>query len=137
MRLLILLALLPLFTACSTINVQRMPSADLSHYRRFFVQNRLNDNHAIDELIAAELRARGYDASSGPLTMMPDNTQILIDYDARWTWDFHSYLVDLSITARKAYADTILATGTFHHPGLTPKSPETMVSSLLDGFFEK
>lgn len=135
MRLFLLLLTLPLLAACSSVTTRRDPGAKLGQYQRFFVEQRLNDNHATGDLIAAELRARGLQADCGPVTMMPDDTQVLISYDARWTWDFHSYLIDLSMTARHARTEKVIATGNFHHPGLTPKKPEAMIRKILDDFF--
>lgn len=136
-RLLGLALLLSLFTACSSMNARRNPAVPLNQFQRFYVEQRLNDNHGIGERIAADLRARGYTATCDHLTMMPENTEVLITYDARWSWDFRSYLINLEITARRAYANAaaIIATGNYHHPGVTSKSPETMIRSLLDDFF--
>jgi hypothetical protein len=134
-RLLGLALLLSLFSGCSTMNARRNPAVPLDQFKRFYVEQRLNDNHGIGERIAADLRARGYTATCGHLTMMPDNTEVLITYDARWSWDFRSYLINLDITARRAYANAIIATGNYHHPGVTNKPPETMIRALLDDFF--
>lgn len=131
-----LFLLLPvLFAGCSSVNARRHPEIKLNQFQRFYIEQRLNDNHSVGELIAADLRSRGYSATCGHLTMMPEDTEVLITYDARWTWDFRSYLINLDITARRAYANTILASGNYHHPGVTNKSPETMIRALLDDFF--
>jgi hypothetical protein len=135
MRLLLLSLVLPLLVACSSLTSHRDPAVRLSQFKRFYVEQRLNDNHATGDLIAAALRARGYLADCGPLTMMPKETEVLINYDARWTWDFHSYLIDLDITVRRAFSDKILAAGSYHHPGVTPKKPAVMINALLDKFF--
>lgn len=136
MRLLLSLLLVSVLTGCASVIAHRDPKVDLGKFQRFFVERRLNDNHATDEIIAADLRARGYTASCGPITMMPEDTQVVIQYDARWNWEFRSYLIDLSITVRRAYAETILATGNYHNPGLTNKKSEAMVHTLLNDFFK-
>ena len=136
MRFLLLLLTLPLLAACSSMTSRHDPAVKLNQFKRFYVKQQLNDNHATGDLIAAELRARGYQADCGPLTMMPAQTEVLIYYDARWTWDFHSYLIDLSITARRTFSDKMLATGSYHHPGATPKKPGKMINALLDAFFK-
>lgn len=134
-RLLGLALLLSLCSGCSSMNARRNPAVALGQFQRFYVEQRLNDNHGIGERIAADLRSRGYSATCGHLTMMPADTEVLITYDARWSWDFRSYLINLDITARRAYANAIIATGNYHHPGITNKSPETMIRALLDDFF--
>lgn len=136
MRLLLSFLFLAFLTGCASVTAHRDPKVRLAQFHRFFVEHRLNDNHATDEMIVDDLRARGYTAASGPITMMPEDTQVIIQYDARWTWEFRSYLIDLDFTARRAYADTILATGNYHNPGITSKKPEKMVHALLDEFFK-
>jgi len=39
----------------------------------------------------------GYDASCGPLTMMPEKVDALLSYEERWGWDFRSYLIELRV----------------------------------------
>lgn len=136
MRVLIPLLILSLFTACSSVDARRDPAVDINDFKHFYVEQRLNDNYATGELIAADLRRRGFDATCGHLTMMPSNVQVVITYDARWTWDFRSYLIDLTISANQAHSNKPLATGSYHQPGLIPKEPAKLIKTLLDGFFE-
>ncbi len=136
MRALLLLLLLPLLASCSSINARNNPTIDLKQYTRFFVEHRLNDNNATDAKIAAELRRRGYMATHGPLTMMPNDTQVVITYDAHWTWDFHSYLINLNITAMQAHSNKMIATGTYRQSGILPKSAEKMIQVLFTDFLE-
>src|SRR4051812_45211719 len=64
---------------CNSMQTSRkvMP---LDAFPRIFVVEELNDNHHLDALIVAELRRLGRDASSGPRTMMPDNTDAVVTY---------------------------------------------------------
>ena len=55
---------------------------------------------AADGLLVAELRRLGREASSGPMTMMPQNTEAVLTYDARWEWNFKTYLVELNLELR-------------------------------------
>ena len=48
-----------------------LPKADIGSQKHIFVERRLADNYGVAEEIARQLRAMGYDASSGALTMMP------------------------------------------------------------------
>jgi len=65
LRRFILLALLAgLFSGCSSVNSRQV--VELGRFQRFYVERRLNENNRVDELIAAEIRARGHIAGSGP-----------------------------------------------------------------------
>ncbi|MCF7688091.1 MAG: hypothetical protein K9M98_05345 [Cephaloticoccus sp.] len=136
MRTFLVLLIFPLLTACSSMTSRRNPAVDITQYKRFYVEQRLNDNNSTAALIAADLRARGYVAGHGPLTMMPDDAQVLVTYDARWTWDFRSYLIDLNITAALPHSNKMIATGSYHQPGIRPKDATKMIHILLNGFFK-
>mgnify|MGYP003335330613 CR=1 FL=1 len=56
------LVLLGLLAGCSSVNSRQV--VDLGRFQRFYVERRLNENNHLDELIAAELRARGRVAGS-------------------------------------------------------------------------
>lgn len=135
MRHFLILLTLTFLTACSSTDVRRDSKVDLHQYKRFYVEHRLNDNNGVDAMIAADLKQRGFDATYGHLTMMPDDAQILITYDARWTWDFHSYLIDLEISAKHAKTRNLIATGSTHHAGITKKRPEKMIHAIFKKFF--
>lgn len=137
MRLILSLLILAFFSAgCASKTAHLNPSLKLSQYKRIYVEKRLNDNNATDALIAAELRRRGFDASYGHLTMMPRDTEVIITYDARWTWDFRSYLIELNITANTAHSNKPIATGSYRQPGIVPKEPAEMIAVLIDKFLQ-
>lgn len=136
MRVLLSVLILSMLSACSSVNARRDPAVDLTKFQHFYVEQRLNDNNGTGELIAADLRRRGYDATCGHLTMMPDNVQVIIAYDARWTWDFRSYLIDLNISANLNHSNKLIATGSYHQPGIIPKEPAKLIKVLLDGFYK-
>lgn len=125
-----------LATGCATKTARLNPQLKLAQFKRVYVETRLNDNNATDALIAAELRARGFAASYGHLTMMPRDTEVLINYDARWTWDFRSYLIELNLSASTAHSGKPIATGSYRQPGIIPKTPAEMIAALLDKFLE-
>jgi len=136
--LLALVALLPLgLSGCATKpTAQRSAELNLAQFHRVYVETRLNDNHAMDAKIASELRRRGFTASHGHLTMMPEDTEVLISYDARWTWDFRSYLIELHLAASTAKTHKPIATGQLRQLGLRPKPPEALITRLLDQFLK-
>jgi len=137
MKSLLLLALaLSCLTGCSSVTAHKNPAVDLTKFKRYYVEHRLTDDRKIDELIVADLRRRGLEATFGPLTMMPQNTEVLINYEDRWTWDFHNYLIELSITARDARKEKLIASGHTRHPGPFSKEPAEMIAKILDPIFK-
>jgi len=127
-----------LLSGCATKpNAQRSSELSPAQFSRIYVETRLNDNNAIDAKIAAELRRRGFAASHGHLTMVPEDTEVLITYDARWTWDFRSYLIELHLSASTAKTRKPLASGHTRQLGIVPKAPETLIARTLDQFLVK
>jgi hypothetical protein len=124
----LLLFFLCLLTGCaSTVTTQKAPKADLSHLRHIFIEHRLNDNHQLDELIAQELRTLGYDATSGPLTMMPPETDAVITYEDAWTFDFTTHLTAFTLNVTDNRKHQPLAEGRYSRPSVTHMSPAEMV----------
>ena len=131
-----LIALLAgLFAGCSAVNSRQV--VDLDHFQRFYVERRLNENNHLDDLIAAELRGRGKTAASGPRTMMPEDTQVIATYDARWNWDFKTYLIELNLEFHTVYPSKKLADAQYYQPSLTPKAPPDAVRELVGRLFRK
>jgi len=120
---------------CSSHSSQQV--ADYSSVHRIFVEHRLNDNHRIDELIATELKTLGYDATSGWLTMMPENTEAIITYEDRWAWDFKSYLIDLRLEMRTAFTNAPLVSGSYHQASAVTKSPAEVVHEIVAPLFKR
>jgi len=122
-------------TGCSSVSARKVIALDRFH--RVFVERRLNDNHRLDEHFVAALQRLGYQASSGPLTMMPEKTDALLTYDARWEWDFQSYLIELTLEVHTVHPRKKLADARSHQPTMTPKSPAAVVRNLVDRLFGK
>jgi hypothetical protein len=136
LRLLFLLGLGLLLGGCATYDAQVERGQSLTGLKRFFVVSNLNDNHALDHRIAEALKARGMEADTGPLTMMPDNAQVIITYQDRWSWDFGDHLVYLAFTARNAATNEMVAIVSFsatiplHEP--VPETVGRLTESLLN-----
>ncbi|MFM8335033.1 MAG: hypothetical protein ACKOE8_01250 [Opitutaceae bacterium] len=124
-----------LLAGCSAVNSRQV--VDLNRFQRFYVERRLNENNHLDELIAAELRGRGKTAASGPRTMMPEDTQVIVTYDARWNWDFKTYLIELNLEFHTLYPSKKLADAQYYQPSLTPKAPPEAVRELVGRLFRK
>jgi hypothetical protein len=109
-----------LLSSCSSLTARK--AIELDGFRRVFVEERLNDNVRLHELLVAELRRQGREASSGPLTMMPQNTEAVLTYDARWEWNFRTYLVELNLELHTARSRKKLAEASYRQPSLVGKS---------------
>ena len=120
---------------CADVSVHHDPKADLSRYRRFYVERRLGDDHHLDELLVQELRDLGREATSGPLTMRPDGVDASVTYTDRWAWDFKTYLIEFNFEVRDARTDKLLTTGRYYQPTLRSKAPVEMIRELLTPLF--
>lgn len=129
---LLLLALLPL-AGCSSVSARRAVSLD--GIQRIHVVKSLNDNHRLAELLAAELRRLGREASAGPRTMMPDKTDAVLTYADRWKWDFRDYLIELNLALHTPYSNQLLADARYHQPSVTTKPPADAIRELLAELF--
>ena len=123
-----------LLAGCSSLTTHQ--SGDLGSLKHIYVEHLLNDNYRMDESIAAELKALGYDASAGPLTMMPDNVDAIITYDARTAWDFKSYVIELNVLVKANFTEKILGTGRYYQASITTKSPEETVHEVITSLFK-
>lgn len=98
---LIIVLVCTIVAGCASTHSQVVEKGrSLKEARRFFVVRNLKDNHAIHESIVRALKARGLDAQSGPLTLLPDSAQVVLEYEDRWSWDFSNHMVYLRIDAR-------------------------------------
>jgi hypothetical protein len=133
---LILAVICVLLASCAQLTSSGSSPAELARARKIFVEERLNDNLGIDRAIVTELRSLGYEADRGPLTMMPESAQLIVTYDARETWDFRPYLIELNLAVRPAQDyNRVVASSRYVRPGVTNKSPEAMVREALGKLF--
>lgn len=113
LRRLVLLGFALLLGGCASFDAGAPQGSGLANLQRFFVVSNLNDNHALDQRIATALEARGLVAGSGPLTMMPDNTQAIVTFQDNWAWDFGEHLVFLKLAVHKPDSNEIIASAVF------------------------
>ncbi|HEY8994564.1 MAG TPA: hypothetical protein VIM71_07885 [Lacunisphaera sp.] len=130
-----LLLALGFLAGCASYSASHQRS--LADTRRFFVLSNANDNRALDHQIATALRARGFEADTGPLTMMPDDAQVVVTYQDQWTWDFGDHLVYLQISVRSRRSPSQhLATATFSTRLPTRKPTDGIVAELVGKLLE-
>jgi hypothetical protein len=132
-----LLTLTLALTACSTFNIHRESGANLTGLKKIYVERRLADGRGLDQLIAQELQRLGYDASNGPLTMMPDHVDAVVSYVDQWNWDFSLYMIELDIEVSDPRTNKILATTRYFRPAMAGKSPAAMVQTVIDPLFRR
>jgi hypothetical protein len=132
---LVMIAALVVLTGCSSVSARKIVPLDRFH--RIYVEQRLNDNHHLHEHFVAELRRLGREASSGPMTMMPERTDAVLTYDARWEWDFKSYLIELNFELHTVYPRKKLADARYHQPSIKTKQPPQVIRELLVALLTK
>ena len=130
-----LLAVCALLPGCSSLTTHR--EAAFGEVHRIYVEHRLTDNHRIDDLIVGELQARGYDATSGPLTMLPEGVDAVITYQDRWAWDFKSYLIEMNLELHTTFTAKPLATGHYHQASAYTKDPADVVAEIIAPLFPR
>jgi hypothetical protein len=109
-----LLGLCVLLGGCASYDTEVERGHSLAGVQRYFVVSNLNDNHALDRQIAGALKARGFEAETGPLTMMPIGTQAIVTFEDRWDWDFGDHLLYLRLTVHEnRLSRQLLSTATF------------------------
>ena len=120
-----------LLAGCTTSAPRVNPNVDLATRQKFFVRSNLNDSHAVDRHIARALSRRGLTVEIGPLTMMPPDTQVVVEYDDRWVWDFGEHLVAMQITLREPKADRPFGTNQFTARMSMIRTPEGVVERMI------
>ncbi len=127
-----LLLLLGLLAGCTSYDARVERGRSLAGVQRYFVLTNASDNHGLDQQIAAALKARGCEAVTGPLTMLPDDTQAIASYQDHWAWDFGDHIVYLQVTVRDRLTSQVNATATFSAKVPTRKPPSGIVDELID-----
>ena len=125
-----IIPLAALLVSCTTSSSARKV-VPLERYQRFYVEQRLNENHHLDDVFASELRRHGREVSSGPMTMMPENSEVVLTYDARWEWDFKTYLIELNFELHSVHPRKKIADAHYHQPTIRTKSAEEIIRELL------
>ena len=126
-----------ILSGCASYSSQIEHGRSLKKIQRFFVVSNLNDNHGIDKLIAEVLRARGREADSGPLTMMPDDTQAIVTFNDHWTWDFGDHLTFLQIAVRDTKSEQSFATATFGAKIPLHEAASDTITRVVDQLLDK
>jgi hypothetical protein len=124
-----------MFAACAspTLEVKKMPGADLLPIKTVFVQRLAEDERGIDQLIVNQLTRMGFAATNSVIDPPSD---AIVTYQDRWMWDITMFMVQLSIQVRDGQTKMVLANGRSWRPSLERKSPEEMVEEVLMAIFK-
>jgi hypothetical protein len=125
------LVLFGFLAGCASYTAQVEPSTQLSAYRRLWVKSNLDDNHALDRVLVEVLRSRGFEADSGPLTMMPRDRQAIVSFRDQWTWDFKNHMTALEVTIQDVRSEKQVAMAAFVGPASLTISPRDVVERLV------
>jgi hypothetical protein len=104
----------------------------LKDVRRYFVLRNLKDNHGIDVRIVRVLQARGFEAESGPITLLPDSAQAVIVYEDRWVWDFSNHMVYLKLGVRDPQAVLPYASASYLKQVAFTTQVDEVIKRVLD-----
>lgn len=130
-------AMLFLTGGCSTVlQATKVPGADLSRLKTFYVQKLPADERWIEQLIAKELIKTGYVSSFGSEENPSSPVDAIVTYQDKWMWDITMYMLQLSIQIRDGKDRAVLATGQSLRTSLVRKSPEGMVEEVLGEIFK-
>lgn len=111
------------------------PGADLSKVSDIYVVTEAGDDHAIDEMMKAQLHKMGYTAANGPEMPLPYKADAVLTYVDKWMWDITMYMLELTVEVRDPRDNRTLAVGNSYHTSLSRKTPEAMVEEVLVNIF--
>lgn len=101
--------------------------------RTFYVVKSDRDARNIDRLIAAELRRKGFEATTGPATEMPREVDAILTYAA--VTDAAGRIEQLNAQIQAPGSKSPFAAATSHQAAPADKPPEAMVAEAIEGLF--
>jgi hypothetical protein len=122
-------------TSCSHVDSRTAKNVNLSQFKHPYVVHTLNDGRGIDKIISQQLIKLGYDASHGPITMLPKSADCVIRYQDRWTFDFTTYMIQLDLQVYTARPQRLVAEDSYFRPSVTGGSEVDMVDVVLKRIF--
>jgi hypothetical protein len=128
------LSVILLLAGCTSVSTRSVIA--LAPFKHIYVVHRLSDDHHLDELFVHELQRAGHEASSGPLTLLPENADAVLTYEDRWEWDFKTYLIELAIEVHTARTEKKLADGRYYAPSPKSRPPEEIVRELVESLLK-
>ena len=132
-----ILVLFSLMTlSCSTaLKVSPVHSEFRVKSLKYYVENNGSDGRRLDNMIAQELRIKGYDAASGYKRVRPKDTDILVVYDDQWQWDITDYLIHMRIDIRNPETYVLLGTGSSYQTSAARQNERVIIKNIVSGMF--
>lgn len=113
-----------------------MPGVRLTDLRRVLVECRPQDDAGLCELLARDLRGRGWAVeTSGSGESGRAQVDAVVSYEDRWMWDVSMYLLTLRLDVRDPRTNVLLATAHVYRTSLARSTPEEMVRRAVDSLF--
>jgi len=129
--------MLLLCTACvSNLEAKRVPGADLSQLRTFYVQKLPADGRGVERMIADRLNLMGFQASYGVNEAPEITVDAIVTYQDKWMWDITMYMIQLDVQIRDPQTKMLLVNGQTMRSSLIRKTPEGMVEEVLTELFK-
>lgn len=132
-----LLASLGLGGCTNTSTGSVNPNVNLGELKVFYVVKFAPDGRGINQLIANELAARGYQASTGPQMNVPEGVDAIVTYSDRWRWDVTMFMKGIDITILDARNNTVIASGSAARSSFTRQSPNVIIAEVLGKIFSR
>lgn len=107
------------------------PERDIQPSDVFYVEQPRDDQRQLGQLIADNLSARGMVATAGPEDSAPAKSTILVTYEARWSWDITTFLIEMTITLRNSTTRDAFAIGSSYHTSMSRLNPVEMVDEII------
>jgi hypothetical protein len=108
------------------------PGVDLSKIKTIYVIKLPADGRGINGIIAKQLQAMGYQATTGNEAKIPQGVDATLTYQDRWTWDITMYMLELNIQLRDPQTGSLLAEGESYRPSMQRTSPAEMALEVLE-----
>ena len=134
---LLICSILILFiSGCAKDSLKLSPDVSLNEYSSFYIVPSFDDRRGVKEAIYTDLKSRGLSVDVGPALQMPDTSDLIVNYEARWVWDNEYYLSDLVISFKDPARNLMIDSGELHHSSSERKPANEMVGEILDQIFD-
>jgi hypothetical protein len=133
----LLVLCLVVLSSCATKSATVSPGVDLSKIKTIYVIKLPADERGVNGIIAEQLQAMGYQATTGNETEIPQDVDATLTYQDRWMWDITMYMIELNIQLRDPQAGFLLAEGESYRPSKQRTSPAEMALEVLESMLSK
>ena len=133
----LLLILLFLSSCSSALMVEPVPLEYRKPSLKYYVENHGKDKRHLETIIAKEIQKHGMNVSTGSSpNARPNNIDILVVYEDRWSWDMSNYLAYMRIDLRSPKTNVLLATGSSDQTSGARKSEEIIIQNIISEMFK-